>query len=233
MQQSRINILCTRPLDESLIKRAAQSGIGIEVLSFIETAPVQSWKKKQEIENALGKPASVVFTSMTAVDAVATQLHAQRPAWNIYCIGNTTYHLVKKYFGEEAIAGTAANAAELAELIVAEVDMDEVIFFCGDRRREELPDILRSNKIGVNEIVVYQTLAVPHKINKQYRGILFFSPSAVESFFSRNTLPQTTVLFAIGETTATEIKKYTNNTIIVSDEPGKEYLVKKMMEHEW
>ena len=40
-----------------------------------------------------------------------------------------------------------------------------------------------------------------------------------------------TILFAIGNTTATEIKKYTNNKIITGDEPGKENLVTEMIRY--
>jgi uroporphyrinogen-III synthase len=231
MHQNKISILCTRPLDDSLIKTAKQLDIDIDVLSFIETTAARSIDEQQEIETALLKPATVVFTSMNAVDAVTMQLDGQQPHWNIFCIGNTTNKLVQHYFGNESVAGTADSAAELAGLIVEKNDIGEVIFFCGDKRRDELPEILRKNDIEVNEIVVYQTLAVPHKIEKQYHGILFFSPSAVESFFSINKLPATTLLFAIGNTTANEIKKYTGNKIITGDEPGKENLVNKMIEH--
>ena len=168
---------------------------------------------------------------MNAVEAVADYLDGQPVEWNIYCMGNTTNRLVKKYFGERKIAGTANSAAELAELIVEDSMIDEVIFFCGDQRRDELPAILKNNDIDVNEITVYQTIAIPHKIDKTYNGILFFSPSAVESFFRKNKIPATTILFAIGSTTANEIKKYSNNKIIISDEPGKENLVEKMMEY--
>lgn len=175
--------------------------------------------------------AAVVFTSMNAVEAVADELQEQQPDWRIYSIGNTTQKLAKKYFGEHSIAGTANSAAELAELIVEEGYDEEVIFFCGDQRRDELPDILRNNDIEVNEIVVYETVAVPHKVEKQYHGILFFSPSAVESFFSNNKVKESTVLFAIGNTTAKAIKKFSNNKIIISNEPGKDSLFQKMMEY--
>ena len=82
----------------------------------------------------------------------------------------------------------------------------------------------------VKEIIVYQTTAIQHRIQKTFEGILFFSPSGVESFFSSNQLTQKTILFAIGNTTAKEIKKYSNNQIVISDEPGKENLARRMME---
>jgi len=231
MQQNKIFILSTRPIDDPLINEAKHQNIEIDILSFIETVPIRSIEVQQEIENALLKSSAVVFTSMNAVEAVANELDGHQPDWRIYSIGNTTRQLVKKYFGEEAIAGSAESAAELAELIVEEDNSDDIFFFCGEQRRDELPDILRSNDIDVNEIVVYQTIQVKHKIEKTYHGILFFSPSAVQSFFSNNKISDKTILFAIGNTTATEIKKYTNNKIITGDEPSKENLVMEMIRY--
>jgi len=231
MQQSEINVLCTRALPSSLKEEAAAAGITIDELSFIETESILSVEVQQEIELASTELATVVFTSMNAVDAVTIFLDGHRPDWSIYSIGTATARLVKAYFGEERLTGTASDTASLAALIAADRFTDEVIFFCGDQRRDELPDILRQNDIEVNEIVVYQTIATPHKIQKDYFGILFFSPSAVQSFFSKNKVTDRTILFAIGNTTANEIKKYSNNKIIISDEPGKENLVAKMVEY--
>ena len=96
-----------------------------------------------------------------------------------------------------------------------------MIFFCGDQRRNDLPEILSKNDIEVQEIVVYETIPVSKKIEEHYHGIMFFSPSAVNSFFLNNKLPSSTILFAIGNTTAEELKKHSTNTIITSDDPGK------------
>lgn len=229
--ENRIAILCTRPINQTLADEAAHAGIDIDELSFIETEPIQSIAVQQEIEQAFLQVTAVVFTSMNAVEAVAFYQDGNQPDWEIYSIGTTTNKLASKYFGAKRIAGTANDAASLATLIAEDRFTDEVIFFCGDQRRDELPAILRRNDIEVNEIVVYQTIAVPHKIDKTYHGILFFSPSAVTSFFQKNKLPAATILFAIGNTTANEIKKHTTNKIIVSDKPGKENLVSKMMEY--
>jgi len=231
VMQNDISILCTRPLNDELVKEAKAAGIAIDILSFIETSPVQTKSVQQEIEQALLLSATVVFTSMNAVEAVAAWHRGQQPNWNTYCIGTTTNKLVEKYFGEKHIAGTANSATELAELIAADRFIDNVIFFCGDQRRDELPAILEQNNIGVNEIVVYQTTAVSHPVDKSYHGILFFSPSAVTSFFSINQLPSQTILFAIGNTTAATIKQFSNNKIITSDFPGKENLVQKMINY--
>ena len=185
MQQNKISILSTRPLNDSWVAEAKAAGIAIDALSFIVTEPIRSIQVQQEIENAFLRSATVVFTSMNAAEAVITELDDQQPDWTIYCTGNTTRQLVKKYFSENSLAGTANSAAELGEMITKENNTDEIIFFCGDQRRDELPEMLRSKNIDVHEIVVYQTIATPHKIENVYDGILFFSPSAVESFFAK------------------------------------------------
>lgn len=231
MQQTNVSILCTRPLTSALLEEAAEAGIIIDEIPFIETESILSVEVQQEIELVSTEVATVVFTSMNAVDAVNTFLDGHQPEWMIYSIGTATARLIKEYFGEERIAGTANDATALAELIAEDRFTDEVVFFCGDQRRDELPAILKQQDIEVNEIVVYQTIEVPHKIDTFYHGILFFSPSAVRSFFKLNKLDEKTMAFAIGNTTAKEIMKFSNNKIIISDEPGKENLVQKMIEY--
>lgn len=231
MQQNKINILSTRPLNKSLVQEAKAVGISIDELSFIDTEPIQDIATQQEIEQAYLLSSTVVFTSMNAVDAVLAWQDGQQPDWVIYCMGNTTKQKLKENFGDYSVVGTANNAAELAERIAEESDAEEVIFFCGEQRRDELPAILRSKGIDVHEIIVYETIHTPHKINKAYQAILFYSPSAVSSFFSNNKVPAQTILFAIGNTTAKTIQQYCTNTIITGKEPGKEELVRQAMEY--
>ena len=213
------------------MQEANAAGISIDELSFIETEAIQDVATQQEIEQAYLQSSTVVFTSMNAVDAVVAWQDGQLPDWVIYCMGNTTKQKLKENFGDHSVVGTANNASELAELIAEESDADEVIFFCGEQRRDELPAILRKKKIDVHEIIVYETIHTPHKINKTYHAILFYSPSAVSSFFSNNKIPAQTILFAIGTTTANTIQQYCNNTIIIGKAPGKEELVRQAMEY--
>lgn len=229
--QNKIPVLCTRPLSDELIESVAQLGIEIDVLPFIEVEAIESVEIQQEIEAAMQAEATVVFTSMNAVEAVVENCPDEQPAWKIYCIGNTTARLIHEYFPLSVIIGTADNATALASMIIEEGETEELIFFCGNRRREELPTLLRKENIEVDEIVVYQTLELPQKITKDYFGILFFSPSAVDSFFKNNKLTTQTVLFAIGNTTEAAIRKYTSNKIVIADQPGKEELVEKMVEY--
>ena len=99
MQQNNISILCTRPLPQLIVTEAMQSGIEIDVLSFIETESILSVEVQQEIEQVALQETTVIFTSMNAVDAVTVFLDGHKPAWNIYTLGTTTQKLVADYFG--------------------------------------------------------------------------------------------------------------------------------------
>jgi uroporphyrinogen-III synthase len=180
-----------------------------------------------QLNEALKKKAVVVFTSNNAIKSITGYLGDSHPDWKIYCIGNTTYSLAKKYFGSDRITQTASTAAELAEKIIADLQVEEVTFFCGTLRRNDLPDAVRQRGVAIREITVYQTTLSPTALEKEYDAVLFFSPSAAESFFSKNNLPSKTVLFVIGNTTAESIRKYSANKIITGDEPDKNKLLSK------
>ena len=227
---NKISILSTRPLEAALLKAAKAKDIQIDIVSFIDTTPIQTTGIKDEIGKIINQPAAVVFTSMNAVTTVATYINGNTPDWNIYCIGNTTRQLAARYFGEQSIHTVGKNAAELADKMIGNKQIKQVVFFCGDQRREELPGKLRQNGIAVQEVIVYHTINTPHKVDKAYDGILFFSPSAVQSFFHANAIPTSTILFAIGQTTADAIKSFTDNLIVESERPGKEDLVNSMFQ---
>lgn len=223
-------LLTTRPLSDELIAEAKQQGILINTVSFIETEPIQTTEVTEEIEAALLLQTTVVFTSMNAVEAVVDYMQDQQPDWQIYCIGHTTQLLIEKHFGKDCIIGTADNALALADRIIEDELCEELVFFCGDQRRAELPDMLFAAGILVTEVTVYKTRAVHHEIKETYAGVLFYSPSAVESFFYNNRLTMGSLAFAIGETTATAIRKFCQNRIVLADKPGKESLAKKAID---
>src|ERR1700730_137942 len=165
MEENKIKVLCTRPISHSLVNQARSAGIRLDVVPFIDTEPIQSVEVQQEIQLLLTEIATVVFTSTNAVEAVAAELEEQQPDWRIFCIGNATSELVKKYFGDESIEGTAEDASGLAQVIIKVMpERNEVVFFCGDQRRAELPEKLAENGIEVIEIVVYQTISIPHRV---------------------------------------------------------------------
>lgn len=183
MQRNRIPILCTRPMNPRLIVTAEEKGFQVDIIPFIKTEFLESHELASRIQHFSTQSITVVFTSMNAAESVISKLNGRKPVWKIFCIGNTTRHTLIKYFGEAQIAGFSNTASALAHTVVETGNFSEIIFFCGDQRREELPSILASNNIHVEEIIVYKTMAINNKIDRHYQGVLFFSPSAVTSFF--------------------------------------------------
>jgi len=229
MANRKIFILSTRPVGEAAMAKALKHDMVIEEISFIKTEEDIDGAKSKKIKELSDQKISVVFTSMNAVEAVGKIVSGTE--WKIFCIGNTTKKLVEKYFGEKNITGTADNASLLAEKIISPSAIKKIVFFCGDQRREELPQKLKENKIEVEEIEVYKTLETPQQLSKEYDAVLFFSPSAVKSFFSKNKIRSATKLFAIGDTTAKEINNFTDQSIIIADKPGKENLIDLAIKH--
>ena len=168
------SILCTGPVDQSATQMAETNDVDIDVIPFTEIKSYPPETIQPQIQSILQQKTVVVFTSSNAIKPVVQSLDGITPAWTIYCIGYSTYELAKQYFGEENIKGTAGNAAELAEKIIAGGNTSDVIFFCGNLRRNDLPTALIQQNITVKEITVYHTTLVPKPIEKDYDAILFF-----------------------------------------------------------
>jgi uroporphyrinogen-III synthase len=119
------------------------------------------------------------------------------------------------------------SAEKLANYLVDNLNGEEITYFCGNKRRDELPTILSKNNISVKEIECYQTQLTPRKIDQKYQGILFFSPTGIESFLKDNKSTNESVAFCIGETTALEAKKHFKN-VIVAESPSVESVIKSV-----
>ncbi|XZF12527.1 uroporphyrinogen-III synthase [Chitinophagaceae bacterium MMS25-I14] len=212
MPDAELCILSTRALAQSLIDKAAAHGITIEIIPFIQTTPLPKETIENNILPLLKRPVTAVFTSVQAVISVSRFLTDSKPLWNIYCLNEATQEAVTRYFDAAQIAGVAADSASLAALIVTDKPQQEIIFFCGNKRKDTIPQVLARHHMPVKEEIVYTTEARPVSIDKTYNGIAFFSPSAVESFFSINTIQNGTACFAIGDTTAAAIRPFLTNT---------------------
>jgi uroporphyrinogen-III synthase len=229
MATPSIYLLSTAALPLELVEEAAAKGIVLDTMNFIAIETVIDAEMGAQIRVLGNQRLTAVFTSTSAVEAMKGGMEGV-PDWRIFCIGGATRRAVADYFGEDAIAGTAESATALAKVVMA-VNIKEIFFFCGDQRREELPAILRGEGFTVNEWIVYRTLLTPRKAKRDYAGVAFFSPSAVESYFSLNTVTDDVILFAIGATTAAAIQARCSRPVIISDRPGKNALVRTMTDH--
>ncbi len=228
--RNRVSILCTRLLDDHLLSNAGSKGIHVDTIAFIVTSPVSSPEMIQQVRSLATQEITAIFTSTNAVDAVTKHLPI-KPNWAIYCMGGITKESVYNFFGKPAVVATAKNATALTEKIIENKPSTPIVFFCGDQRLDDLPETLRFHQMPVEEVIVYNTLETPQQIEKNYQGIIFFSPSAVHSFFSINTVPTNVVLFSIGKTTTATIQTYCSNKVITSEWPGKEQMIELVVQY--
>ncbi|QXP80669.1 MULTISPECIES: hydroxymethylbilane synthase [Winogradskyella] len=153
---------------------------------------------RNEIEN-------VIITSQNAVEALLTNFSAIELQFkNIYCVGRRTKRLVEKRIGK--VKHHESYAKNLAEHMAEFMDGTEVTYFCSNLRLDTIPDILSKNNIKVNEVEAYETKLDAKKIEEDLDGVMFYSPSTVQSFLQLNEAKG--IAFCIGETTATEAKKH-------------------------
>ncbi|HWC54515.1 MAG TPA: uroporphyrinogen-III synthase [Chitinophagaceae bacterium] len=226
----KYKVLSTKKLEPSILEYAKQNDIDIIEQEFISVKPILSHKiQNQIIELVKSGLLNIVFTSSNAVTTFENYLHVGDTFylfdWEIFCLSGKTKEVVlnSRRLGKN-IVGEAENASNLAKKIIDQ-KIPEVIFPCGNKRREELPSLLKNAGIKVHEIMVYETIETPTTANDTIDAILFFSPSAVQSFFSVNHLKKSTVCFAIGKTTAESIADFTGNKIITSESPSQEMMI--------
>nr|WP_295876042.1 uroporphyrinogen-III synthase [uncultured Chitinophaga sp.] len=231
---AKYRILCTRPLPGNLIAEAGDHDIAVEVQDFIQIKPLANNELLGE-ENMTrifsDNTIPIVFTSAHAANIfLRYYLHSSDTYYIIgnpvCCINGSTKQLLQQELPQNPIIAEASYGKDLATAIITLGNIREVHFFCGNQRRDELPQSLRDAGITVNEYVIYENIPTPTVVADEYDGIMFFSPSAVKSYFSANRLPLKTVCFAIGRTTATLLREYTDNKIIMAPFTDAESMVK-------
>jgi len=161
---------------------------------------------------------NAIFTSKNAIKAI---LNSKITISNCFCVGENTKKLLEE--NGYKVVETAQNASELAKIIVKKYKMELFYFFCGNLRRDELPDFLRENKVVCKEKIVYKTHQNLKKFDRDFDGVLFFSPSGIQSYVAENRIKKS-VSFCIGNTTASEAKKYTDR-IVIANKPTVENVI--------
>ncbi len=231
MKKSKLRILSTKKLNQEAIDKASLNDTEIDELAFIKTEPIKDDELKSTLRGFLQQNITAVFTSKNAALAFDQIVNTELP-WKIFCIGQATRKVAEKIFGAERIIGIADNAEDLSNVILKDEEIKKVHFFCGNQRKDELPNKLKAEGIEVEEIIVYETIETPQKMSrKQYDGILFFSPSAVKSYFSLNKLNEEIQVFAVGKTTADSILQNDKREIITAEIPGEENMIDLVISH--
>lgn len=219
MMQNQLRIVSTKKLSEHQKQLLLNADFSVFDANFIS---IQNKEFEMDSVNHY-----LIFTSQNAVESVLlnkkiTEIKTKK----CFCVGEKTKALLEEN-GFEVIAN-AEYAAELASVICNQFYKNSFTFFCGNIRRDVLPDALRLMEIELDEIEVYETALTPKTIGFTPHGILFFSPSAVESYLKENKIEDENC-FTIGNTTA-EALKYVTPNIIIANQPNTESVIMKCIE---
>lgn len=195
-------VFSTKKLSE-IQKRLLSENVGVGDSDFVKIRFNRVAPKvvKNEIEN-------VIITSKNGVESLLNSFLKQELNFkNIYCVGRRTKKLIEQKIG--AVAHSEKNAEKLAQYLSSNIKGQEVTYFCSDLRLDILPTVLTESGIVVNEIEAYKTMFSPVNVREQFSGVLFYSPSTVESYLQDNKPDK--IAFCIGESTAKEARKHFKN----------------------
>ncbi len=198
-EATNVNVYSTKALTNAQLD-LFHNDVKAESNDFIQisTNRIKPAILKSKIQN-------VVITSKNAVEAITTNIPAEELQFkNIYCVGRRTKRLVEQKIGK--VTHSEKNAKALAEYLVEHIEGTEVTYFCSDLRLDDLPSILNDNNIIVNEVEAYSTKYNSEKVTETVEGIMFYSPSTVNSYLQQNKANG--IAYCIGETTAKVAKQH-------------------------
>ena len=216
--ENQIRILSTKKLLESQKQLLLSANFAVEEADFINVV-----NKHFEIKTIND---FLIFTSQNAVESVLeNEKIAEIKTRKCFCVGEKTRALLEQN-GFEVIV-SSDYASELASIICNQYYKSSFTFFCGNLRRDILPDSLTLAEVVFEEVEVYETVLTPHKADENLNGILFFSPSGVQSFLKMNVL-QDEICFCIGGTTAKSLRSITKKVVIANQPTIESTLIKSI-----
>ncbi len=215
-----IAILSTKKLTRSIKDSFFEAGIHCRDLAFIKTKSISfELKTTHEI---------IVFTSKKAVKSVAkSKYYASLKGEKCLCVGTKTAKKAQK-LGFNVLEITD-YAEDLTTILAKKYEQESFTFFCGSIRKDTIPNYFKKNNVVYNEVIVYETFLNPIKIEHSVKGLLFFSPSAVESYAMENQIT-TETCFCIGKTTAKALTNKTTN-IIIAKKPLLELVIDEAIKY--
>lgn len=195
----------------------------------------------RETLGARGRYGVLIATSPrvgTALEQVFSADEALAEKWRnapVYAVGPKTAAAVRQ-IGLRPIGEDAGRAADLAKRIIGDDPQEPLLFLCGNRRRDVLPDRLTEAGVSFDELVVYEThtrteLGLPSPGGRTW--LVFFSPSGLEAVQASDSVdPHRYRIAAIGPSTGEAIAGDGFSLDAVAQHPSPEALVRAIQEAE-
>lgn len=229
--KNNFTILSTKILKPYIKDQLTENDFNVVEHDFIKIENEDSVDLKEIFSS---QPPNYIFTSKNAVKVFANYTAANKIKVDKKSIffalsGETQQALTDEGF---KVSIAKDNATALANEIISTSKEKQFVFFCGDKRRNELPEAMYNAGLQLKEVVLYKTILQEKKIEVAYQAVLFFSPSAIKSFFEGNVLAKSVQCFCIGYTTANALKEYKiNNKIKVVSFPSQQVMIDEVLHY--
>jgi uroporphyrinogen-III synthase len=215
----------------------AALSIEVEEHPLLRFEPPEDWSPLDTALQELHRFDSVALTSPRAAQAVAERLrlrgsaHPPETGPMVWVVGVTTARalagaLAPVRMPEQALDGS--SAAGLARAMLDFGCKGPVLFPCGERRREELPTLLRAGGCEVKEVVCYRSLlASPAeaKAAAERASLVVVASPSVMALLAESCVPAIRPqLVAIGSTTAASARASGWAPAAVADRPTSQHV---------
>lgn len=145
---------------------------------------------------------ALIFTSKNAVYS----LDSFNKDWKkipSFVIAPKTAQIIEKLEGIVAFTGITSHGNEFAKELVGLLANKKILYIKALKTVSNLVEILKGNKILVDELVAYETTCKESNITLEDDSIFIFtSPSSVECFFKQYSWKDSYKAIVIGKTTA-------------------------------
>lgn len=214
------SILSTKVLSEDLREQLISNHIAVQDKNFISIAYNQVDLKSDALDHV------VLITSKNIIKSLldSNQIHILTGK-KIYCVGNSIPKLLETH--DISVQQSFQNAKALGAFIVQQ-NFKSVTFLRGNKSRPELPRVLQDHGIRLRQYELYTTMLTPKKVDLTFDALLFFCPSAVESYLTHHRINNEQII-CIGQTTASAVQPYSNN-IMIADHQKVSSVIQKTIE---
>ncbi len=188
--------------------------IKIDFRPFIEIQPITAKDFRRQKINILGHTA-VIFTSRNAVKhffEMCKELRVEVPAdMKYFCVSDQTANYLQKFIvvRKRKIFTGKRTVADLFPLIKKH-KIENYLFPCSNIRKEDLPDFMNENGIGLTEMILYRTVAsdLSDLSDVNYDILAFYSPSGIQSLLENfpDFKQNKTRIAAFGPTTSNAVR---------------------------
>ena len=156
----------------------------------------------------------IIFTSKNGIFAIDS-FNTDWKKIPAYAIAQKTANIIQQYGGIVQYIGKSAHGDEFAKELIQIAKNKKLLYLRAKKVVSNLVNILNSNGVTCDEVVIYETKCkrLKNQIFKKGSIFIFTSPSTIKCFFQNFEWDSSFGAIAIGKTTASFLPKDTNYKI--------------------